>query len=380
MVSEVDAGQLLIYTWLDGRVDRIQVLVAQPFGAGGPGGIDRLMDELADELAATPRDGIDVTFMASRGNSSILLSPFYLSLFLARMCLMRLSKDPLVVHINLATKGSVYRKLAIARAASLVGARYVVHLHGGGFPEYFADSKQFLKKRMTRFFRDARRIVVLGSNWRDYVLQTFSVPEEQVTIVQNAVRCKPYSSPQSSHDGIVRIVFLGRIEDLKGVPQLVQALDSVQSLPEPWEAVLAGDGEVDSTKAKVSRLGLSSRVALPGWVDAAEADKLLNACDVVVLPSLMENLPMVVIEGMAHGRAVIATSVGANPEIIRTDETGILVAPGDVEGLSVALQSLIQDTALRQQIGLRAREFQVENLEFVAYTDKLCDLWRECAR
>jgi len=81
------------------------------------------------------------------------------------------------------------------------------------------------------------------------------------------------------------------------------------------------------------------------------------ACDVFVLPSLNEGLPMTVLEAMAAGRAVVASNVGAIPTVVRNGETGLLVEPRDVAGLKAALDLLLSDQALSSRLASSGHEW-----------------------
>lgn len=99
---------------------------------------------------------------------------------------------------------------------------------------------------------------------------------------------------------------------------------------------MAGDGEVEQVRARVAERGLEDRVAVLGWVDGEKKLELLRNAAAVVLPSYHEGLPMAILEGMAAGKAIISTTVGAIPEVV-TGGNGTLVEPGDVIALAQAL-------------------------------------------
>jgi glycosyltransferase involved in cell wall biosynthesis len=166
------------------------------------------------------------------------------------------------------------------------------------------------------------------------------------------------------------------------VPQLVEALAGIaKSNPElSWRAVIAGDGAVEETRQAIADAGLADRITIPGWVGPADADRLLRAADILTLPSFDENLPMSVIEGMAHGLAVVATPVGAVEDILADDRTGLLVPPGDAAALAEALKRLLREPDTRARLGSAARAFHAAHLEITPYLDICRAHWRAVAK
>lgn len=355
----------------------LNVLVATPSGGTGQGGIDRVMATLRDGLEQQDPGRLAATFAATRGPGHVALSPLYLMGFLARMLGERFMGRADVVHINLASNGSTYRKLQIARLARLLGIPYVLHLHGGDYPNFWKGDDSALSRKILEMFRGAQRVIVLGRTWRRFVISRAPEIADRVVVVPNAA-----AQPTHEHVGggeTAHILFLGRINDMKGVPQLGEALARMRDLP-GWRATIAGDGNVEAARAKAAELGLSDRVDIPGWVDGERVSELIASADILVLPSFIENLPLSIIEGMASGLAVVATPVGAVRDIIEDGETGLLVEPGDVDGLTAALSRLVADPELRRRLGAAALRFHRERLDLAPFTAAIEQVWLEAAR
>lgn len=349
------------------------VLIATPLGKGGMGGIDRIMDEVRKVARVKPLEHLRISFGATRGQGSILLSPFYLVYFLARMALLKVFRRIDVLHINLSSHGSAKRKIVVAWWARLLGIPYVIHLHGSRFRQFWNESSPRLSDAIVKMFAAASRVVVLGQTWKSFV--SVKVPEAaaRIVIIPNSTPT-PVQTQIRDETGRLRILFLGRVGARKGVPQLVEALSMIPK-GGSWSAIIAGDGEVDETRREIERLGLSDHVTMTGWVGPDEVAGLLARSDVLVLPSFDENLPMSVIEGMAAGLAIIATPVGAVEDIIVDGETGLLVPIGDPAAIAASLQSLMEQPELRRTLGENARQIHKQRLEIGMYFDTLVDLW-----
>jgi glycosyltransferase involved in cell wall biosynthesis len=354
----------------------LHVLVSVPSGVSGQGGIDRMMGALKQELERQDRDDIDVRFLASRGSGHVALALFHTLNFCGRIMASRLARKVDVVHLNVSSDGSTYRKLIIAACARLMGIPYVVHLHSGRYPEFWTADNRLLNRLIRHMFGRAKRIIVLGRIWRKFVESRAPEVSSTISIIHNAS-----AAPALKHVGggdVPHILFLGRITPLKGIPQLFEALESIRDLP-AWRLTLAGDGDVDAARARAHDLDLSSRVHCPGWVGADEVSLLLSTADILVLPSFVENLPVSVIEGMANGLAVVTTPVGAVEDIVTDGESGLIVPIGDARALANALRRLIEDRELRKQLGAAAMAVHRERLAVPSFADAIYSVWKAAA-
>lgn len=355
---------------------KVHVLIATPEGVSGQGGIDRIMAALRKEFERQQRVDIDARFLPSRGSGPVALSFLYMSGFCLRMAVARLAGRADVVHINVSDYGSTYRKLVIAKCARLLGIPYVLHLHGAQYPAFWTESQSFKNRCIRRMFENASRVVVLGRVWRDFIASRAPAAAPNIVIVPNAAEIP--TLPHVGGGDKVHILFLGRIGDRKGVPQLFEALHRMKPL-EGWRATIAGDGEVEAARTRSAELGLSERIVLPGWAGPDQVKSLIASADILVLPSFAENLPVSVIEGMAAGLAIVTTPVGAVEDIITSEQSGLLVQPGDVDALAAALTRLVEDQPLRERLGKAAMAVHRERLELTSFVGAICDLWLAAA-
>ena len=351
---------------------RPTVLVLTPLGEGGMGGIDRLMDELRRRTAAVP--DLDVKFLTTRGQGSILLAPFYCAAATLALIGARLTRGRCLCHVNLASMGSTLRKLFLTWLATRLGHATVIHLHGAMFRDYYRGVGALQRGQITRMFREARQVIVLGSVWRDFVAASFGLPPERILVLPNASTARPPRGPEASP---AEILFLGEVGARKGVPVLIDALGRLAAAGLDWRAVIAGNGNAAPFQAEVERLGLGTRVTFPGWLGPDEAHAQLARAALLVLPSEAEGLPMAVVEAFAWGLPVVSTPVGSTPDILRDGVEGFLVPVGDAEALANALRRLIADPALRRQMGENARACFARQLDLAPYMEKLAACWRK---
>ncbi len=141
----------------------------------------------------------------------------------------------------------------------------------------------------------------------------------------------------------------------KGLPYLIEAMAEIHKTHPDAKLVIIGDGrERKNLELRIADCGLEKNVMLVGRL--AEAWRYLKAFDIFVLPSLKEGFPWALLEAMAAQVPVIATSVGAIPEIIKNNENGMLVAPGDAKALQQAISELLNNAPLRDNLALHAKE------------------------
>jgi glycosyltransferase involved in cell wall biosynthesis len=350
---------------------RLSVVVVTPLGEGGQGGIDRMMDAIRREFREHPRVNVDLQFVTSRG-TNIYLSPLVLVWALLRIIWIHAWQGIDVIHINLAANASAYRKFAVASIASALRIPYIIHLHSGEFGSFWESCNGLTRCRIEALLTRAKFVVVLGRVWSELVVSKLPELAERIIIMPNSTK----KQPQTCHaDGPVKILFLGRLSPAKGIGDLLDSFELIRHRND-WQATLAGDGAITDTHILVERLGLAERVKVPGWLDDNCVTAELQVADILVLPSLVENLPMCVVEAFAHGLAVVCTPVGALPEIVEHERTGLLVPAKNAPALASALERLLVDPALRARLGVQARAQHAVRFEIGAYVDKFVEVWR----
>ena len=147
------------------------------------------------------------------------------------------------------------------------------------------------------------------------------------------------------------ILYVGRLEPVKGVQYLVRAMKRVHDTIPDARLIIIGDGtERAMLEALSTHLGIQNHVQFGGEVPHEKVLSFMQQADVFVLPSLSEGFPMVIIEALACGLPVIASRVGGVPEIITNEANGYLVEAKDTESIADNILVLLQDEKLRRKI------------------------------
>jgi glycosyltransferase involved in cell wall biosynthesis len=176
-------------------------------------------------------------------------------------------------------------------------------------------------------------------------------------VIPNAVSFPPSSddSPAPWKEVRPTVLFVGRLDRVKGVPLLLEAAQRVISEKPDTRFVLAGNEHPTLTRSEVERtidrLSLGSHIELVGHVSRQRLRSLYLASDVVVVPSYYETFGLSALEAMLMARPVVVTASGALPELVEDGVSGLVVPPGMTEPLSRALIRLLDDPGLRTRMG-----------------------------
>ncbi len=180
-------------------------------------------------------------------------------------------------------------------------------------------------------------------------------PQERITVVPNLVRLPPDAAGTPRHpEALPMIGALGRLVAKKGFSDLLEALALLAARDCPFEARIGGRGpEERQLKALAAHHHLTRQVKFLGWVDDKRA--FFEPLDVFCVPSREEPFGIVVLEGMAHGRATIATDAAGPREILRHGIDGLLVPRADPQALADAIAALLEAPERRRRLAEAGR-------------------------
>lgn len=301
--------------------------------------------------------------------------------------LMRESRCDLV-HTHLWTAdvlgGLAARRAGVRRVVSTVHSDYFLPIDVSGLRR----ARRILFSHIFRAIYNGCDRVITPSQYVADDLVTrpgIRVPRDRIVVIENGVdvdhveRVERHAGGGSSHlwgPGHPRVAVIANFFPIKGHRFFVQALPEVlRSYPEA-RVVLAGDGENRTEIAELAdRLGVAARVTFTGEI--SDTLDLMRASDLVVLPSLSEGLPIVLIEAMALARPVAATTVGGIQTLVEDGVTGRLAPPGDSGALARAMLDLLGNPSLAQRLGEAARTVVRERFSADRMVRRTEDLYLE---
>ena len=262
-----------------------------------------------------------------------------------------------IVHVHTCSGFSFLRSALDLRVAARMGCRTVLHVHGGAFDQFHAQSSYFTRGFIGRVLAKADRTIALSAWWRDE-LKRMS-PRADVVVIENAVSI-PDTLGERRHGGPCRFLLLARMDDWKGIDDLLAAAGQLRSAGLQFELTLAGPpgsaGDEGILAAKIARQALTGIVHYVGPVLGPAKEELLRAADVYVQPSHHEGMPVSLLEAMALGLPVIATKVGAVAEMVTPEGDGVLVPPRAPDQLAAAMMRLCADPTMRNTLGAKGRD------------------------
>ncbi|MEY2452413.1 MAG: hypothetical protein QOD92_1987 [Acidimicrobiaceae bacterium] len=238
------------------------------------------------------------------------------------------------------------RSLPACAAAQLFSRRRFVYRAIGDAKFYARTPAR--RARVALYLRKAEAFVALWPGSADALTRRFGVPADRITVIPTGVpaeRFPPVDAQRRNDaraslglDGDARVVScIGWLDRQKGVHVAINAVASLAEVT----LVIAGDGPERAALEQLAADVAPGRVRFLGPVD--DSSLVMSASDVFVLASMSEGLPAVLIEAGLTGVPAVTTDVGAVREVIRDDETGIVVPPDDVAALAAGVRRALAD-------------------------------------
>jgi len=261
------------------------------------------------------------------------------------------------------------------RLGSQAGPPYVMTMHGLEERRNYAMSREASKGRADFFswknrvwqyvyhmqtyrwsFLTADQCIVLNREALLFLQMKYNLPPDRVWFIPNGVRPEFFHVRSFSDGMATKLLFVGTWIDHKGIYYLAEAFEKVLQLIPEARLTIAGCQEPEE---KVRRcFAKAAQGALEVWpfVARAEISSLYAEHEIFVLPSLMEGMPLVLLEAMASGMPVVTTESSGMTDLVEDLHDGVFVIPGDSESLSAAIVRLCRDPELRLRLGSAAQE------------------------
>lgn len=232
---------------------------------------------------------------------------------------------------------------------------------------------------LTDRFADA--IMVNCEFLKRHLMEDYRIAAERIRLCYNGIDFErfhpgPSRRPEALPAGSLTVGVVCALRPEKGLPTLLEAFAQVRTLDPALKLAIVGSGEMlPSLQARAAELGIAE-VCVFEPATQAVAD-WLRAINIFVLPSLSEALSNSLMEAMACGCCAVASDTGGNPELIVSEERGLLFERGNADSLAAALRRLIENPSLRRKLAENGARFVRENFSLAAAARRMGDIYTE---
>jgi len=265
-------------------------------------------------------------------------------------------------------------------AGKLTGCRTICSSHGFLKGSWKTRLYEAVDRAAMRGFDH----VVAGSGAMVKTLTQAGLSSDKLSLVYNSIEIAADEDPVKSDfreafaiaPGDYLVGVIGRLSAEKGHAVLLHAIERIGQRMSKARFVVVGDGpERSHLQVLTQRLGIEDKVLFTGYYEDRRA--FLRCCDLFVLPSLRESLPMVLLEAMAERVAVVASDVGGVSELVSHEQTGLLVRPGDSNALANAVISLAGNQTQAKRMRDCARQHVLKHFNAINMVRTLEALYQQ---
>ena len=332
------------------------------------GGMGTVQKQIINQISGTAK----VQHISTWDGKNSSLSLFFRAMILFLHKLLQNEVD--LVHIHLAEGGSVVRKSILAIIAFLFNKPVIMHTHGCEFHLFYKQLPQIFQYAVNLVLQKCTIVIVLSESWKKFYINQCKLNPKKTKVLYNPVTI-PSEIPRRRNAKTITLAFLGKINQRKGIFDLLEALSQLPAeVKQRIRLLIAGSGDIEQGINLSKELDLETVVEFLGWVNTEQRDLLLARANIFVLPSYNEGLPMALLEAMIWGLPVITTPVGGIAEIVTHQETGLLVEPGNLKQLTYSIKSLVTSESLRLNLGDKARNCAA-SLDINQYGDNLLQIY-----
>lgn len=288
-----------------------------------------------------------------------LLNFFYLISHYIKWCITIIKERPDIVHFPITSFWNMEKSLLFLSTAKCLGVKHTIgHLHGGAFIDFWLQTSNLRRRLALRQFLKLDILIVLSESWRKNVLQYININDHKVKILHNLIDQdfeSHFISYQRNYNRKDKVVLLGfnLMDSKKGLFDLLEAISLIKDRSK-FELVIIGDEREPGICLKAMKIINEKRLTnveiRKGVWDAGKKEWFEKA-DILLLPSYIENFPVVVIEAACAGLPVIASEIGALPDIFTNDYDILYLKPGDISNLSKLIGRLIMSHTERRYFG-----------------------------
>jgi glycosyltransferase involved in cell wall biosynthesis len=278
-----------------------------------------------------------------------------------------------LVHLHTASGISFYRKSVCFFIARFFRKKTIVHIHGGAFLDFHAAANGMVKRLIAHVLDHADAVVVLSEKFRAGIGRV--TKNTNLHVMYNLINAAEFGTASRPYSPSAHLLFAGGDWERKGVSILIAAMKTVCAAKPGTCLTICGKGHIDIYRRLCADCNLSDAVTFTGFLSGAEKRSAFLKASLFVLPSSIEAMPMAIIEAMAAGLPIVATTVGGIPEIIEEGINGCLVPPREPDALAEKILRISSDRELYESISAANVRKAEEVFDLSHIAPKMCWLY-----
>jgi L-malate glycosyltransferase len=246
---------------------------------------------------------------------------------------------PDIIHTHFAVPaGALAWMLSV-----LTGLPYVLTVHlgdvPGGVPEKTGGWFRWVKPFSYPIWKRAKKVIAVSEFTRQLALEHYLV---EISVIPNGADVKLLAPAEIRLNQPPRLVFAGRFVPQKNPLTIVYVLAQLKNVA--WTCAMLGDGPLlDNVKNEIEKHGMQQRFDLPGWVTPEDVLDWFSKSDILFMPSLSEGLPVVGVQALAKGLAIVASKIGGFVDLVDEGKNGFLIGAHNLHAYSAVLLNLLSN-------------------------------------
>lgn len=288
--------------------------------------------------------------------------------------LLKENKDA-VIHYNIPLmKAAIVRDYMLIKVAHNLGMPIMLHIHGGNYIKE-RNRPWYIKKLLNKIFALAKSVIVLGEEEKSILEEDFKLGN-----VVSLPNCIDLSAARKFNRNIERkdtldILYIGRIEPNKGIDYTFEACKALKNEGVKFHLNFAGKEEIEGQYIPKFKEEFGEHFTFHGIVSGEKKTDVLKKCDIFLLPSFYEGLPMSLLETMSFGQIPVVTPVGSIPTVVTDKTNGIYIRVKNSEDIVNAITELDKNRTLLQKISSEVKETIFKKFNDKKYIEQLNKLY-----
>lgn len=280
-----------------------------------------------------------------------------------------------VVHYNIPLmKAAIVRDYMLIRIVHKLGMPIVLHIHGGNYIKE-RNRPWYLRKLLKHIFAWGKYVIVLGDEEKSILKEDFGL--SNVVSLPNCIDLTEAKSFNRSINGkdTLDILYIGRIESNKGIGYTFEACKALKEEGVKFHLNFAGKEEIEGQYIPKFKEEFAENFTFHGIVSGEKKSEILKKCDIFLLPSFYEGLPMSLLETMSYGQVPVVTPVGSIPTVVTDNINGIFTNIKNTTDIVDAIKRLIADKELFTALSRKAKKAIIAKFDDRMYINKLNELY-----